>query len=76
MRSRIFNVLVCAAVAAVTLFVVDGLVLSASAGLEMVRGICPLYPCWLLGEATDVIGLFGVVVGLMVILSVVHRRQR
>jgi hypothetical protein len=76
MRARIINLLVGAAAVAITLLVVDGLMLSASAGLETVREICPRYPCWLLGEATDFIGLFGAIVGLMVILSMVYRGQR
>ncbi len=76
MRSRIVNLLVGAAAAAVVLLVVDGLMLSASAGLETVRYLCPLYPCWLLGQATDVVGLFGAIVGLMIILSLVYRGRR
>jgi hypothetical protein len=76
MRFQIFNVLVGAAAAAGALLVFEGIDLSASVGLEMVREMCPQYPCWLLGEAADFIGIFGAIVGLMVILSIVYRGRR
>jgi hypothetical protein len=74
MRHRIFNLLTGAAAAAITLLVFEGIDLSASAGLETVRHLCPFYPCWLLGGAADFTGLFGAIVGLMLILSLVYRR--